>query len=180
MNDNALYNLILQVLNVQLADVGLTGLVIAKSNQDTREGVEATTGAYLTKLYDKRDGFPREDYVWDSIDNVETWTQSQVYHSTFQLTALAIQTPGNTTQLTASDTANLLCALLQNPISMAMFQAQGVGILAVTDVRNPYFVDDLDRYEASANFDFTIVHNQVTTRSVPYTDNVTVTLLPVQ
>lgn len=186
VNDNPIIELILTVLNGQLADVGLAGTVIVKAYQSVRQGVELSPGytetkaAYLVKLYDKRDGFPEEDYVWDEVNQVETRTQTQVYHSTFQLTTLAVQTPGNTTQLTASDTANLISALLQNQETMALFQAQGVGILAITDIRNPYFLDDRDRYEASPSFDFTLVHKQVLTKSVPYSDTVTVTLLPVQ
>lgn len=185
MNDNQLITLILAVLNAQLADVGLTGTVLVKAYQPIRQGVEQSPGyeptksGYLVKLFDKRDGFPREDYVYNATDEAEIRTQTQVYHSTFQLTALAVQVPGATTMLTASDVANLLAGLLQNPETMAAFQAQGVGILAITDIRNPYFLDDRDRYEASANFDFTLVHNQVLTKSVPYSDTVTVTLLPV-
>lgn len=186
MNDNPLISLVLSVLNGQLADVGLTGTVIVKAYQDVRNGIEAsplttqTKSAYLVKLHDKRDGFPREDYTWDNTNHVEVRTQTQVYHSTFQLTALAVQIPGNTSQLTASDVANLLVAILQNQETMALLQAQGVGILnSITDIRNTYFLDDRDRYEASPSFDFTLVHKQILTKSVPYSDTVTVTLLPV-
>lgn len=186
MNDNQLYTLILQVLNAQLADVGLAGTVIVKAYQPVRQGVEASPGyeptrsGYLTKLTDTRDGSPREAYVWDEVNQVETRTQTTVIHSTFQLTTLAVQVPGNTTQLTASDVANLLSAVLQNQYTIHLFQQQGVGILNITDIRNPYFIDDRNNYEASANFDFVLVHNQVLTKSVSYTDTVTVTLLPVQ
>lgn len=181
MNDNQLYTLILSILNSQLADVGLSGLVIAKANQDIRQGVEPITSAYIVKLYDMRDGFPHEEYVWDEINQLEVRTQTQLYHSTFQITALAIQTPGNTTQLTASDTANLLASVLQNQETIALFQAQNVGMLdIIKDIQNPYFLDDYDRYEASAHFTFTLTHNQILTKSVPYSDTVTVTLLPVQ
>lgn len=186
MNDNALFTLVLSVLNSQLADVGLTGTTIVKGYQDVREGVEAspisapTKAAYLVKLYDMRDGYPREDFVWDTVNSVEVRTQTQVYHSTFQLSTLAVQTPGDTTQLTASDVANRLASILQNSQTQALFQAQGVGILdIIRNVTNTYFLDDRDRYEASPSFDFTLVHTQVFTKSVPYSDTVTVTLLPV-
>lgn len=185
MNDNPLIQLILSVLNGQLADVGLAGTELAKAYQDVRQGVEISPGyaptkaGYIVKLYDKRDGFPKEEYVWNETAQMETRTQTQLYHSTFQLTTLAVQVPGAVTMLTASDVANLLAGLLQNANSMRLFQEQGVGILAIDDIRNPYFLDDRDRYEASANFDFTMVHTQVLTKSVPYSDTVTVTLLPV-
>src|ERR1035437_6309717 len=143
MTDNALFALILGILNGQLADVGLTGTVIVKGYQNVRHGVEAsplkppTKAAYLTKLFDKRDGLPAETYKWDTTSSVEVRTQTQLYHSTFQISTLAVQTPGNTTQLTASDVANLLAAILQNQETMATFQAQGVGILNIeTDIKN--------------------------------------------
>ncbi len=186
MNDNQLIQLILSVLNGQLADVGLGGTIIAKAYQDVRQGTELspadapTKAAYLCKLFDKRDGFPFEGYVWDTNASIEVRTQLQVYQTTFQMSTLAVQVPGKTTQLTASDVANLLTALLQNSETSELFQAQGVGILAITDIRNPYFLDDRDRNEANPSFDFTLVHNQVLTKSVPYSDTVTVTLLPVQ
>ncbi len=180
MLDNPLYILIISTLTAQLADAGLGGLVIAKADQDVRQGVEPLTGAYLIKLFDVFDGMPEEDYVWDTVHSVETWTQTQVVLSTFQMCGLAIQTPGNLTQLTASDTANLLAALLKTPVTMAVLQAQGVGLVSLTQSRNPFFLDDKDRYEADASFDFVLTHKQILTKSVPFTDTVTVTLLPVQ
>ncbi len=180
MNDNALYTLIKTTIDAQLADVGLAGLVTAKAYQDIRQGTEATTAAYFTKLFDVFDGMPEEDCEWDSVHSVETRTQTQVVQSTFQLIGLAIQTPGNLTQLTASDTANLIAGILKTPETMAAFQAVGVGLVSLNQSRNPYFIDDKERYEASANFDFVLTHKQVITKSVPYTDTVTVTPLPVQ
>lgn len=180
MQDNPLYILIISTLTAQLADVGLAGLVIAKANQDIRQGVEPLTGAYLIKLFDHFDGMPEEDFVWDSVNGVEVRTQTQVVESTFQLNGLAIQTPGNLTQLTASDTANLLAGLLKTPDTMAALQASGVGLVSLTQSRNPFFLDDKDRYEANASFDFVLTHKQVLTKSVPYSDTVTLTLLPVQ
>jgi len=186
MYDNPIYALILSVLNAQLADVGLAGTTLVKAYQSPRQGVvestanAPTTSGYLIKLCDKRDGSPREDYCWNGTSSEMIRTQTSVIHSTFQLTTLAVQTPGNLTQLTASDVANLLADVLQNEYTQHLFIQQGVGILNITDIRNPYFLDDRDQYEASANFDFTLVHTQVLTKSVPYTDTVTVTLLPVQ
>lgn len=95
------------------------------------------------------------------------YTESTVYASTFQCSALATQNPANTESLTASDIANLAAYVLQSAATIAAFEAQGVGVLRVPDVRNPYFTDDRQRYEASPSFDFTLTHRQTIITTVP-------------
>lgn len=80
--------------------------------------------------------------------------------SKFQATALATQDPAATESLTASDIANLGCFVMQSVPTIQALEAQGMGILYIPDVRNPYFTDDRLRYEASPSFDFTLTHKQ--------------------
>lgn len=97
----------------------------------------------------------------------QTFTETQQYASTFQLSALSTQDPANIESLTASDIANLAAYVLQNSMTIAALEAQGVGILRIPQVRNPYFTDDRQRYEASPSFDFTLTHKQIVTTVVP-------------
>jgi hypothetical protein len=106
-------------------------------------------------------------------------TSTQQYVTTFQGSALATQDPSNTNQLTASDIANLACYVLQNPSTIATLEAQGIGILKVSDVRNPYFSDDRQRYEASPNFDFQLTHKQIVTTVIPVVISSTLQVLSV-
>ena len=87
-------------------------------------------------------------------------TYIQQYETTFQLTALATQNPANTTSITASDILNYAASVLQNMTTIQTLENSNVGILKIGDVRNPYFSDDRQRYEASPSFDFTLTHKQ--------------------
>lgn len=94
-------------------------------------------------------------------------TETQQYETTFQFSALATQNPATPTQYTASDVVNLIASILQSSVTIAALQAHGVGIERITDVRNPYFLDDRDRYEASPSFDVTVTHKQVVVTTTP-------------
>lgn len=96
-----------------------------------------------------------------------TWTETQQLLSLFQITALSTQDPANPNQLTASDLANLAAHIMQSTDTVAQLEAKGIGVLKVKQVRNPYFVDDRQRYEASPSFDFTISNQQTTITGVP-------------
>lgn len=190
MFDNQLFQLIISNLNSQLAVANIPGVIIAQAYQPVRQGVQPlpeqgipAPAAYLYKVSDLRDGFPLNSCVYDTVNKVEVYTQQQVYHSTFQLSALSVQDPNAadaTTRYTASDIANLLSSLLQSAITVQTFNAAGVGILDIKAVRNPYFVDDQDRFEASPNFDFTVVHTQTLSQNVPFVSIVNLNILPVE
>lgn len=100
-------------------------------------------------------------------------TETQNYETTFQLSALATQNPATPSQYTASDLVNLCAYILQSNTAIATFEAQNVGILRVTEVRNPYFMDDRDQWEASPSFDFTLTHQQAITTSTPIVSDFT-------
>ena len=89
------------------------------------------------------------------------YTETEQYITTFQASALATQNPADTESLTASDILNLAAYVLQSGATIAALEEQGVGILAISQVRNPYFADDRVRYEASPSFDFQISHKQI-------------------
>lgn len=159
MLDWELYKLIKDVVNAQLAFANIPGVTVDQAYQPVRQGVQNKASAYVEKLFDVRDGYPREEYLWDGKQ--ETKTMTQVILSTFQLTALNVPQPANKTQYTASDIANLIAATLQSDTAISMFKDGGAGILNITQVRNPKFSDDYDRWEASPSFDFVLTHKQV-------------------
>ena len=87
--------------------------------------------------------------------------------TTFQLGVLNLQNPKTTTQYTASDVLNIVASILQSSATISQLAAVGVGIYRVTDLRNPYFTNDYDRFQASPSFDFTLTHKHVTIVSNP-------------
>lgn len=113
--------------------------------------------------------YPPGTVASEAMTSIGAWvyTESEVVASTFQCSGLATQNPANIESLTASDIANLAAYVLQSAATIAAFEAQGVGVLRIPSVRNPYFTDDRQRYEASPSFDFTITHRQTIITTVP-------------
>ena len=74
---------------------------------------------------------------------------------------------------------NLIASILQSSATIAAFEAQGVGIYHIGDVRNPYFTDDKDRFEASPSLDFTLTHKQVVATTTPVVSEYVYQLLEV-
>lgn len=167
MLDNRLIALVISTVIAGEATAGIPGTPIKQAFQPTLQGANTQPTAYLHKVGDRRVGSPRRSDVWDQDDAVMIHMELQKYETTFQISALATQDPKTPTQYTASDILNLIAYILQSSATIAAFEAQGVGILRVTDVRNPYFLDDRMQNEASPSFDFTLTHSQVITSTVP-------------
>jgi hypothetical protein len=165
--DNTLIALIISTLTAGEATAGIPGLPLKQAFQPTQQGVNTQPTAYLYKIGDRRYGFTRRSDEWDSQNSRMVHTEIQQYETTFQLSALATQDPKTPTQYTASDILNLCASILQSSVAIQTFESHGVGIERVTDVRNPYVLDDRAQFEASPSFDFIMTHKQIITSYTP-------------
>ena len=179
MTDNQLIALIISSLIAGEAVAGIPGTPIKQAWQPTRQGVNTAPTAYMFKVADRRYGFVERREIW--VEETETMEhrELQQYETTFQISALAIQNPDTPDQYTASDILNLIASILQSSTMIETLQAQGVGILRVMDVRNPYFLDDKDRPEASPSLDFVLTHKQIITSTSPVVEEVELQILNV-
>jgi hypothetical protein len=167
MRDNALIRLIRETIIAQEAIAGIPGTPIAQAFQPTQQGVKKVPTAYIYKVGDRRRGYPERTEFWDEDEEEMIHTESQWYETTFQISALSIQDPADTDQLTASDIVNQIAYIMQSETTVDALQAQGVGVLKVNDVDNPYFTDDKDRNEAAPSFDVVVTHKQIVTTVSP-------------
>lgn len=167
MLDNQLIALIISTLIAGEAVAGIADTPIKQAFQATQQGVNKKPTAYLHKIGDRRVGWVERKEIWDADAQVMRHQETQQYETTFQISTLATQNPKTPEEYTASDIVNLIAYILQSATAINTFEAQGVGILRVTDVRNPYFLDDKQRNEASPSFDFTLTHKQVILSLVP-------------
>lgn len=167
MSDDELIALFGGIIEAGLVELDITGVTLEQAYASVLIGV--TTGAMISffKVADHRYGIRKSESVWNPEDEKEIRTTEQVYESTFQIQALVPQTPSPDFVMTASDLINTVAQILQDEDAVNTFQQSGVGILRVTDVRNPYFMDDHDQFEACPSFDFTLTHKQITTKEVP-------------
>lgn len=161
MLDNQLIALIRNTIIASEADAGIPNTPIAQAFQPTQQGVNSVPTAYLHKVGDRRVGYPQRLDVWNAGDEVMEHQELQQYETTFQISVLATQKPATPDDYTASDILNLIAYTLQCQKAVELFAAQGVGIERVMAVRNPYFLDDKQRFEASPSFDFIMTHKQI-------------------
>jgi hypothetical protein len=94
-------------------------------------------------------------------------TELQYFETIFQMSALVLQEPKYPALPTASDLVNEVASIMQSDNTRVILNASGVGILRVSEVLNPYFVDDRDNFEASPSFDFTLVYENTRLSTTP-------------
>lgn len=165
MSDNDLIRLFLPIINAGLTAAGYTNFQVLQANQPTQQGVPTVPTVYFYKLHDKRYGFLHRADVWDGADMVHT--ELQAYETAFQVSALVLQSPVYTNRYTASDLVNEVASIMQSDATIQTLMESDVGILRVSDVRNPYFTDDMDNFEASPSFDFVLTHFQTRLSTTP-------------
>jgi hypothetical protein len=168
MNDKQMAALFMaQVLPAMQATAGLETVKLARNFQSRQQGANSAAYCYFFKIGDHRHGSPQRQERYDTQAAAFVHTEIQQYETTYQFSAWVPQDPANTTELTESDILNAVSSIMQSEAILSAFQAQEVGILRVTDVRNPYIVDDRDRFEAVPTFDVVLTHKRQRVTTLP-------------
>lgn len=169
MTDNELVKLFGPIIEAGLLQRGFTGVKLLAANQPTTQGLLTAPTVYFYKIGDHRFGFLQRTDEWNSLLNQMDHQELQNYETTFQVSALVLQTPPQliTTGYTASDLVNEVSGILQSDSARNTLAQQNVGVLRITDIRNPYFVDDRDTFEASPSFDFVLTHSRIYNTTTP-------------
>lgn len=168
MNDKQLAALFMaQLLPAMQAAPDLAGVKLKRNFQSRQQGADSTAYVYFVKLGDRRYGHPERRDVWNTQTATFDHAEIQQYESTYQFSAWIPQTPQDVTSLTESDILNIVSGIIQSDALLAAFQAAEVGILRVTDVRNPYIVDDRDQFEAVPSFDVILTHKRTSVSTIP-------------
>jgi hypothetical protein len=131
------------------------------------QGINTNPTVYFYKVFNRRFGFLRREDVWDVNTSAFIHTESQYYETQFNVSALVLQNPQDLTIPTASDLVNEVASIMQSSATLDTLNSAGVGILRITDITNPYFVDDRDNFEASPSFDFVLVYLNERTSTSP-------------
>lgn len=156
-----------QLLPAMQAIPSLYGVKLARNYQQTQQGATTEPYVYFFKFGDRRYGHTKRREVWDTIAGTFKHQEEQQYETTYQFSAWIPQDVKNVTSLTESDILNTVSGLMQNDALMAAFRIAGVGILRVTEVRNPYIVDDRNRFEAVPSFDIVLTHKRTSVSALP-------------
>ncbi len=175
MTDLQLIEVLASALEAASANAGWNYGVVQK-DEPTTQGTPTAPTIFFEKLFDVPYGWA----MTTDVPNVEAMTfaetDTQLYETHFQVSALVIQDPNNLALPTASDVCNYMKQYLAARSIVATFFAQGVGVLKVSEVRNPYFTDDRNMYEANPSFDIVFTHSRSITITIPGTNIIIGTL----
>lgn len=160
MQDNVLIALFTGIIEAGLAERGYSSIPVVQAYQPTLQGVNESPTVFFSKTSDKRYGFIQSQTEYSSLTEEISLIETQLYESVFNINVWAIQDPSTPSAPTAADLANIVALILNCAKGRQQLLDAGVGILRITDIRNPYFVDDKEIFEANANFDFTLTHKQ--------------------
>lgn len=154
--DNQIIQIFLPIIQNGLIADGFLNVTVKQSNQPTQQGIPTTPMVFFFKVFNKRFGY---------LGRYDKWVINQMQHHevqymeiTFQVSALVLQYPITPNQYTASDLVNEVASIMQSDNTSTILNNNGIGILRIQDLSNPYFVDDRDQFEASPSFDFTLVY----------------------
>lgn len=167
MTDNQFIQLFLPIIQAGLIADGFIDVITKQSNQPTQQGINSSPTVYFFKIFNKRYGFLGRYAQWEEKSSQMVHTESQYYETTFQVSALVRQFPITPNQYTASDLVNEVASIIQSDNTINILNNSGVGILRVTDISNPYFIDDKDQFEASPSFDFVLTSQSFRTNVIP-------------
>jgi len=168
MRDMPLNQLIMAQLGpLMAADPDLAGVQLVRNFQPLPAG--ATTGptVYFVKITDKRYGSSKRKDVWNIPDEQFDHAEIQTYETSYQFSAWIPQDVADPDRLTESDILNIVSGIMQSDTILQAFRAAGVGVIRVTEVRNPYEVDDRNRFEAVPSFDIVFTHTRERVTTLP-------------
>ena len=176
--DNTLIQLFLPIIKAGLIADGFNNVVVQQANQPTQQGIPTAPTVYFYKTGNRRYGFLGRNDKWDAMSSTMVHHERQYYETSFRIQALVLQNV-KTPSYTASDLANEVACIMQSDNTLAVLNDQGVGILRITDIINPYFTDDRDNFEALPSFDFTLLYLNDRLSTTPIVDTYQYGIYPV-
>ncbi len=165
--DNDLIKLFRPIIKDGLSAQGVI-VEVRQSYQPTKQGVKDSS-VYFFSVSDNNLGFVKRDSVWNGT--IMTYTETQIIESTYQISVLLKQNP-NVISYTAKDILQKIASLLQSSLVIATLKNAGVSVMRITQIRNPYFLDDKDQYEASPSFDVIFQHEHKQDSTVDFFQSV--------
>jgi len=177
--DNTLIQTFLPIINSNLITDGYTTVSVKQANQPTMQGINTNPTVYFYKVHSNRYGFLGRNDAWDSVSSTMIHSESQYFESTWQFQALYLQNPSTPDQFTASDLIQEISDILQSDSTRTTLNNSNIGILRITDIVNPYFVDDRDNYEAIPSFDIVFQYQNIRTSVDPSFTIFTTAIYPI-
>jgi hypothetical protein len=172
MTDNQLGILIRQTMIALLAQQGISDLPVIVAFQPTTQGRDER-GLYINAMPSRRYGWQERADVYDEVSGDQIHTEGQWHEQTFQVQGFTPANINDLNELRAKDLTEISAMLIASQPFLQALTAENVGLQRITEVRNPFFVNDEGNFEANPSFDFTVTHKRTiiqTTPSITSTD----------
>lgn len=138
-----------------------TGATVVRSYQPKTAGTPSAAILTYFKVIDKRIGQARWVDTLDVGGGTFMHQEVQRFETTFQIGTL--NTEAN------PDLINTAAMQLASEAAQDYFRALDIGRLRISEVRNPYFSNDKEQFQASPSFDLVLVYNRAITAVAPAT-----------
>lgn len=170
MTEADVWRVIITTLRTGLDANGQSSLAIKQAFQPIKQGADSNDTVYLHKITSRRIGHQGQKNTYnvgnDNFDSVGNyWLEA-----TFQLSGLIARDINNSSSLTSYDIVDLCAAIMQSPSYISDLLSNGIGILRIDQVRNPFNIDDKDQFDQNSSFDFILTYNQTIASTVPIAD----------
>jgi len=165
MTDSDIEVVIMGILSAEFTDPSATVEVVQSYNPKS-QGPPLAPIVTFQKILARRVGFQGRREVYnsgnDEFDATEAWFLRATYQvDTFISSNVAVGA------LNAYDIADLCAAALQSRETRQTLLASGIGIQRITDIRTPKSMDDSDRFQMNASFDFDLTYQNTRVSVVP-------------
>lgn len=179
MLDNQLFQLLIPIIRDGLTAQGFNSIPVKQANQPTQQGANTVNTIYLSKLYSNPLGFLKRSNAWDEGQQVMVHTEKQDFETAFQLNAFALQNAADINSATASDLLRAAWFVLQGDAARAALKASNVGIYRIPNLAGVYSLNDMDNFEASPSFDFSVTHTQSVITTSPVLSEININVYQV-
>lgn len=161
--------------------IGLIRMGLAESHPDVavKRVFQSTTQSQgddpLVTLYrvgSRKVGALGKRDRWDHENGAMVQTETWRMELTIQAGTIVPMSvdPGSHT---GADVLELLSVYLHSDPALKLFRTEGLGILAITDLREIPLKDDTERFSINHNFDFTLAYTQSRARIIPAAETIT-------
>jgi len=169
MDEIQLAALIKSSLDAGLTSQGITAAV-KRNYQPRQQGAPSTPVILFYHVSSILVGWPAKQDVWNSTTSDFDHIETQNRESTWQISALAPQTPLSATAMTTADYVLAASMVIQSDPAVKLMAQSEVGLRHVTDVRSMWFADEKGQFEESPSFDIVLSYQAILKTSTPKID----------
>jgi len=167
MTENDIWAILKTTFEEALTAAGLTDVKYKRAYQPRQQGAIVGPALYCFKLTNHRYGWQsRKDEYNEADDDFDT-SESRVIETTFQVSSEADEDPADTSLPTAFDIVEEVSSYLNTKSVRLQLKEQGLNIIRILDIRQPFFKNESDRFEQEPSFDFTISYQKATISKTP-------------